>query len=213
MWCRWLCHCNKPMMSPVSDTSSSSVAMTQSACDDGPASPLQLIAIVELPLTPYSTGSILCRTVGGVVPIEFHWRGLSSHQQQQQQQQQQQSLAQRVSEVFGLLPGRYTVVATDARGAESELTIDVEPAFVDAVVVSEYRVTHATTSHSRDGSVEVVGRGLGECRFFWTYATVTDGPILHDVPCGTYAATPLCGGVVLHQAAPAQVRVHAPSNM
>jgi hypothetical protein len=159
---------------------------------------LRLLAVVELPVTSYSTGSISCRTVGGVDPIEFHWHGMYSH---------------RAAEAYDLLPGRYTVLAIDATGSESELTIDLEPVFADAVVVSEYRVTNATTSHSRDGSVEVVGHGLGECRFLWTYGIITDGPVLHDVPCGTYAATPMCTGLVLHQAAPAHVRVNAPSKI
>jgi len=165
---------------------------------------LKLHAVVNLPLTSFSVGHISCRAIG-VDPIEFAWYGPNGGDVQTDLSG---------ADAFGVVPGRYRVVATDAEGSRAELTFDIEPMFSGAVVIREYRTTPASTSHSRDGSVEALGHGLEGWRFLWTSGVETDGALLRDVACGTYAAiaVPSVGDkvkvpVVVHQCVPARVVV------
>lgn len=158
--------------------------------------------VVEQPLTATShTGRISCRPLGQE-PIEFEWISPDGSELQ---------LEQHGSEASGLPPGRYRIEATDASGARADVSVDVDAMFAAASVIESYRVTPASTGFSRDGLVEAVGTGLDGLRFLWTNGTETDGPVLKDVPCGTYVATPLPQRdrvpVVVHTCAPAKVDV------
>lgn len=135
--------------------------------------------VVDQPLTASSRGRISCRPVG-VDPIEFEWTGPGNGDVE---------LDPSGMEACAVEPGRYRVVAVDAIGSRADVVVDVEPMFPSALVVAEYRTTPPTTSSARDGTVEAVGVGLDEgWRFLWTHGAETDGPVLRDVPCGTYAA-------------------------
>jgi hypothetical protein len=65
---------------------------------------LKLHAVVNLPLTSFSVGHISCRAVG-VDPIEFTWYGPNGGDVQTDLSG---------ADAFGVVPGRYRVVATDA---------------------------------------------------------------------------------------------------
>ena len=80
--------------------------------------------------------------------------------------------------------GRYRVRAVDANGDAAEAVVDVGARYEDAVHVRQYRARHATTSTSRDGSVEALGDGFDTpgLRFLWSNGVVTDAPRLSDVP-------------------------------
>lgn len=164
--------------------------------------PLQMHTVVDQPLTTLSLGRISCKGMG-MEPIRFEWYGPDGRDVQTDAAGGQ---------AYGVMPGKYRVVATDAEGQRADVTLDVEAMFPSALVVREYRVTHATTGSSRDGAVEAVGQGLEDGgRFLWTNGYETETPRLRDVPCGTYAVTPLPrGGKVptfIHQCAPARVSV------
>ena len=164
--------------------------------------PLQMHTVVEPPLTRAGTGRISCRPIG-LEPIAFEWTPRPP------------TLDATSSEALDVAPGRYRIVAIDANGARADVVVDVEPTLEAAVVITEYRVTPASTSRARDGSVEAVGAGVHDgWRFLWTHGIETEGPVLHDVPCGAYAAVALArnGGdapVVVHRCAPGRVGVHA----
>ena len=164
-----------------------------------PSSRLVVHTVVEQPLTLFSVGRISCRPTGRD-PISFSWCGPNGAEVQTDASG---------AEAFGVVPGRYRIDVVDGSGATAELSVDVEPAYSSAVVVREYRVTPASTSSSRDGSVEVVGHGVSHCRFLWTNGAETDGPLLRDVPCGVYVATALPRGgkvpTMVHACAPALV--------
>jgi hypothetical protein len=164
---------------------------------------LQLHTVVEPPLTRAGTGRISCRPIG-LEPIAFEWTPRPP------------TLDATGSEALDVAPGRYRIVAVDAAGARADVVVDVAPALDAAVVITEYRVTPASTSRARDGSVEAVGAGVGDgWRFLWTHGVETEGPWLRDVPCGVYAAVALAARdeddapVVVHRCAPARVTVHA----
>ena len=165
---------------------------------------LRLHAIVNPPLTSFSVGHISCRAVG-VDPVEFVWYGPNGSDVQTDLSG---------SCAFGLVPGRYRVVATDAENSRAELTFDIEPTFSGAVVIREYRTVPASTSHSRDGCVEAVGSGLDGWHFLWTCGVHTHSPVLRDIPCGTYAAIAIPPTddrtkvpITVHQCLPARVHV------
>jgi hypothetical protein len=166
-----------------------------------PPAALQLHTVVEPPLTHAGTGRISCRPIG-LEPIDFVWTPRPP------------TLDATGSEALDVAPGRYRVVATDATGARADVVVDVEPTLGAAVVVTEYRVTPASASRARDGAVEAVGAGVHDgWRFLWTHGATTDGPVLRDVPPGTYAAVALARDaeaappVVVHRCAPARVPV------
>lgn len=158
--------------------------------------------VVEKPLTHVGRGSISCRPIGHA-PITFEWSG--------GQDGDALRLSEDGSEATDLAPGRYRIRATDAAASEAEVVIDVQPMLNDAVVVHEYRVTHASTSFARDGSVEIVGTGVDRHSYLWSSGAVTTGSALRNVPCGTYVAValPLRGEapVFVHSALPAVVEV------
>lgn len=163
---------------------------------------LQMHTVVEQPLTDSSYGRISCRPTGAE-PIEFAWTGPGRNEVQ---------LDASGSEAHAVEPGRYRVVAIDATGSRADVVLDVEPAFPMALVVQEYKVTPTSTSSARDGVVEAVGMGLGDgWRFLWTHGAETEGPVLRDVPCGTYAAIalPMEDRVptMVHMCPPARVTV------
>ena len=135
----------------------------------------QMHVVVTQPLTASDTGTISCRPMG-MEPIHFAWTPAV----------QTDSSG---SEADNVGPGRYRVRAVDANGDAAEAIVDVEPRYEDVVHVREYRVCHATTSASRDGSVEALGDGLNSpgIRFLWTNGMTTDAPRIFDVPRGTYA--------------------------
>ena len=162
---------------------------------------LQMHTVVDQPLTAYSRGRISCRPVG-VDPIEFTWTGPGNDV----------TTDASGSEASDVEPGRYRVVATDATGSRADVVLDVAPAFRTALVVQDYHVTPPSTGSARDGTVEAVGVGLGDgWRFLWTHGVETDGPVLRDVPCGTYAAIalPMEDRVptMVHMCPPARVAV------
>lgn len=166
-----------------------------------PRPTLQLTTIVERPLVEWSNGSILC-VVRGTPPFQYEWHAPDG-------------LAPQTSavgdQIFGVAPGRYRVLVTDALGEYAEAHVDVDAVLSTPVSITEYRVAAASTSSSRDGSVEALGHGLEGCSLLWSNGVQTSGPVLSDVSCGTYAAVPLPrdGKVVtlVHHCAPAAVSV------
>lgn len=163
---------------------------------------LQMHTVVDQPLTSHSHGRISCRPVG-MDPIEFTWTGPSG---------EGVHVDATGSEALDVTPGRYRVVATDAVGARADVTVDIHASLPHAIVITEYRTRPASTTGARDGSVEAIGINLAGCRYLWTNGAETDGPCLHDVPCGRYSALPIASGeedvpVFVHQCAPARVEV------
>ena len=164
---------------------------------------LQMHTVVDQPLTSDAHGRISCRPLGQE-PIHFEWSGPRGDAV---------STDATGTEAYAVQVGRYRIEATDATGARADVVLDVAPMRPRALVVREYRVTPASTSSARDGSVEAVGANLeGGWRFLWTHGAETDGPVLRDVPCGTYAAVPLPredGEVptLVHECGPARVTV------
>jgi len=165
-----------------------------------PAS-LQLHTIIQPPLGALR-GKIVCRPMGSH-PIKMEWSGPDGEVETNEN----------FTEASNIGPGTYRIVATDATESRAEVTVDVESVLVDAAMIERYEVTHASTSSSRDGSVRAVGEGLENTQFLWTHGTVTVGPDLVDVPCGTYAAVPMGSeeGVQssIHLCPPARVHVKA----
>ena len=167
---------------------------------------LQMHTVVVQPLTSNGTGSISCRPLGQE-PIEFTWLTPDGSPPAE--------LDHGDSEARGLPPGRYRVDAVDATGMHASVVVDIEPMFSTAVCIESYKTTPASTSLSRDGSVELVGTGVQGHRYLWTNGTETGGCVLRDVPCGTYAAMPIVTGsdqtipVLVHSALPARVDVAA----
>lgn len=159
--------------------------------------------IVDQPLTALSQGRISCKAMG-MHPIEFTWYGPDGRDVQTDASG---------SEAFGVTPGKYRILATDAQGQQADVSLDVEPILPSALVIREYRVTHASTGTSRDGVVEAVGLGLESgWRFHWTHGSETEGPTLRDVPCGVYHAIPIPTDhgkipTLVHQCGPARVSV------
>lgn len=162
---------------------------------------LQMHTVVDQPLTSDAHGRISCRPLGQE-PIRFQWSGPRGDAV---------STDATGTEAFAVQVGRYRIEATDAAGARADVVLDVAAMHPRALVVREYRATPASTSSARDGSVEAVGVNLEGWRFLWTHGAETDGPVLRDVPCGTYAAVPLprAGEVptLVHEGAPARVAV------
>ena len=163
---------------------------------------LQMHTVVDQPLTDMCHGRISCRPLG-LEPISFEWTGPNGCAVQ---------VDASGSEAYGIVPGRYRIVATDANGLRANVTLEVESLFPSAIMVSEYRVTPASTGSSRDGAVEAVGLGLcSGWKFLWTNGVETTEPVLRDVACGTYAlvALPVDGRVptLVHQCPPACVGV------
>ena len=131
--------------------------------------------IVDQPLTNVSMGRISCKAMG-IEPFQFVWCGPDGRDVQTDITGEH---------AYGVLPGRYRIVATDAQGQHADVTLDVEAMFPSALVVTEYRVTGASTSTSRDGTVEAIGQGLEDGRRFvdpWIRNGYTRAP---DVPCGS----------------------------
>lgn len=160
---------------------------------------LQMHTVVAPPLTADDRGHISCRPLGHE-PIAFEWTGPRGEPVR---------VDASGSEARDVKPGRYRVDAVDASGARADVVLDVTPALPAAVVVRSYRVTPASTSAARDGSVEAVGTGLEGWSFLWTQGARTDGPVLRDVPCGVYAAVAVPGGAGGADEAPAPTTVHA----
>lgn len=164
---------------------------------------LQMHTIVEQPLLYAATGRISCKPIG-LHPIEFEWH---SEDNAEVETDSSGSIA------VNLMPGRYRVTATDASGAVADALVDVNPTCEDAVTIDGYMVNHASTTYARDGTIEIVGSGLEGYDYLWSNGVRTSGPVIHNVPCGTYAATPLQREgdaqvpVLLHRCAPAQVDV------
>lgn len=172
--------------------------------------PLQLHVVVDQPLSQSYRGRVVCKAMG-VPPFQFSWYGPCEEKVTTTEDFQ--------DEARHLVPGTYRVVVTDAERAIADVTFDVEPIFFNAVVVVKaYKVVHPTTSSSRDGSVEALGQGLVKgMRYLWTNGSETREPVLHDVPCGTYAVHALPGSfgeeekekkVVVHDCLPVELKVN-----
>lgn len=158
--------------------------------------------VVHPPVTKLSTGSISCRPLGQE-PIRYEWHNPPGCQI---------TLDETGSEALDVQEGPYRVVATDANGFSADVSMEVEALFPNAIIVTDYHVTPASDSTSRDGKVEAIGIGLEGKRFLWTHGTQTSQPTLHDVPCGLYAATVLPGTEedpvpFVHLCGPARVSV------
>lgn len=165
---------------------------------------LQIHTVVDQPLTDMSHGHISCRPLG-MEPIQFEWTGPNGQPVQ---------VDASGSEAYGVVPGRYRIVARDANNLTATVTLDVASLFPSALVISDYSVVPASTDCARDGTVEAIGVGLDHgWKFLWTNGVKTDGPVLHDVPSGTYAmlALPQEGKVptIVHQCPPAYVGVRS----
>ncbi len=160
-----------------------------------PQADLQMHVVVERPCGAV-LGRISCRPIG-MEPIVFRWSPPSDVELE---------IDSSGSEAGGVRPGRYRIVATDAVQSKAEVVVDVEP--IEAVVVSEYRVTPASTSRARDGAIEAVGMGLEGWRYLWTNGVETTTPTLRDVPAGTYAVVVVTDGpMVINACPPARVDV------
>jgi hypothetical protein len=159
--------------------------------------PLQMHTVVEQPLTQLSGGRIVCRPMG-LPPVDLVWHGPNGRMVQTDQTG---------TEAVHVVPGKYRVTATDAEGQRADVTVEIEPLLPHAVVVTEYRVTPASTSVSRDGSVEAIGSGLDNTRLLWTNGVETRSALLRDVPPGMYAATLVEDGMFVHCCPPAHVAV------
>lgn len=152
------------------------------ACMPRHAPLLQMHTVVEQPITHTGTGTISCFPMG-LEPIEFSWTSPNDSTLK---------LDKHGSKAYDLSPGTYRVEATDAHGNRASVSMDIAPRFLSAVVVEGYKTTPASTSMSRDGSVQVLGSDmLQNQRFLWTNGSITEGTVLQDVPCGVYAAVPL----------------------
>ena len=160
---------------------------------------LTLHTVVHHPLTSHFTGGISCRPIGKH-PILFEWYGPNGVEVETEMGG---------SEAVNLPIGRYRVVAIDSTGARADVLIDVEASRPDAVVITGYTVTDASTLHSRDGCVEILGSNLEGIRFLWTNGAITNDAKLRDASCGTYSATPLDKNgrdlLVIHDCVPAKV--------
>lgn len=163
--------------------------------------PLQLHTVVDQPLTELAYGRITCRPMG-IAPFRFAWHGPTGDTVQTDDSGAQ---------AFGVVPGKYRVVVQDQQDRVADVTLQVEPVFPNAIVVRDYKVSHASTSYARDGEVEVVGYGFETSqRFLWSNGIETTGPVLRDVQVGVYVATALADDgktlTVVHQCAPARVQ-------
>jgi hypothetical protein len=164
---------------------------------------LQMHTVVERPLVPSGRGSISCRPLGQE-PIQFTWHSSEGHPF---------SPESGGSEARDLPPGRYTVEAEDAGGAKARIVIQLQPLHASVVTIERYDVSHASTSFSRDGSVQAICTGYETYDFLWSNGARTEGPLLRDVPCGTYMALPLPNKegepvpVVVHDCPPGVVDV------
>jgi hypothetical protein len=153
-------------------------------CSGGVSKPgaLQVHAVVERPLASGSLGRISLSAVGQD-PILFSWQG--PHEVQTDDTG---------SEAYGIREGMYTVHAEDDQGSRATLNIPVSSALQSTVIVREYRVTHASDLHMRDGSVEALGsEHLESMRCLWSNGVTTQGPRLNDIGAGRYALVPLEG--------------------
>ena len=110
---------------------------------------LQMHTIVDQPLTNVSMGRISCKAMG-IEPFQFVWYGPDGRDVQTDITGEH---------AYGVLPGRYRIVATDAQGQHADVTLDVEAMFPSALVVTEYRVTGASTSTSEMARWRQSGRG------------------------------------------------------
>jgi hypothetical protein len=166
-------------------------------CMRGNPGMLQLHLIVDRPLTVHGSGKISC-IPRGTPPFDFEWAGPKALQTNTDGDQ-----------VFGVVPGRYRVTVIDRNDLRGEAVVDVEPVVSAEVFIQEYRVTQASTTTSRDGSVEAVGVGLEHYSLLWSNGVCTEGALLSDVSCGTYCAVPLPKDgkipTLVHNCAPAVV--------
>jgi hypothetical protein len=157
--------------------------------------------IVQPPLVQLSHGRITCDTDAD----HLVWTGPGGRSVQTDETQRT---------AYAVACGAYRIVGEAHDGERTETTFHVAPLLPDAVVVSEYVTSPASSTYARDGAVEAVGHGLDpKGRFLWTCGTETRGPVLRDCACGTYAAVPIAGDAGQHVltfvqlCAPGEVRV------
>ena len=143
--------------------------------------PMQMHVLIHSPLTANSkSGKISCLPIGAT-PIHFKWKGGKNLH-----------IKNGDSEAYNVEAGEYSIFAQDSTGATSEVSINVEPVFKNAIVITEYIVTHASSIFSRDGRVEAIGEGITpQTRLLWTNGVETEGGSLNDVGCGSYCAVPV----------------------
>lgn len=159
---------------------------------------MHVCATVEHPVHQLTHGKIKL-VVRGHEPVSFTWSSTSGHDVQ---------LDATGSEAYGLRPGRYSVVISDASNAQETMEFAIQPILSAAIMLEEYTTTPATTSASRDGAVEAHGPGLeGWKKFIWSNGVLTDTPRLMDVPVGTYAICPL----PIRNSVPSFVHLGAPA--
>ena len=143
---------------------------------------LQLHVYVEQPMTQLSNGKISC-SPNGLQPIEFEWTSADGSEIQ---------LDSTRSEAYGLTAGKYTVRVTDALGATALQTITISPVLQEAIIVSSYSTSPATSGSAMDGQVTAHGHGLENWnRYMWSNGTETTRPVLYDVRNGCYFISPL----------------------
>lgn len=166
---------------------------------------LQLHTIVTPPLTASGMGRIECHPdASAAFPIAYVWSPEPAALDDARACALQASV------------GAYTVVATDAQGAQAAVRVEVRCTLPAAAVVTGYQTTPASGSRVRDGTVQACGDGLDEHdRFLWSNGVETAGPVLRDVPCGTYVVVALPHGgravTTVHTCHPAVVSVRVPS--
>lgn len=145
---------------------------------------MQMVVVVERPLTQISHGKISCRPLGRE-PITFQWMAPGGSPVQ---------VDQSGSEAFAIVPGRYRIVATDAFGNVADVNVDVNEMIPQSIIIERYTCVPSSTLHARDGSITAEGVGLDKVeRFLWSNGTETATPTLKDVASGTYTIMPLQG--------------------
>ena len=139
---------------------------------------------INKPLYEGTTGSILC-----VPNFEVHSPLTVSWYDSNGCRLQNDSLILKNVEC-----GEYKVHIIDVDENTFESDFVVCPVDRDAIVVTEYIISNASTPHARDGEVEVKGFGLEKRKILWNIGVTTDGTKLKDIPQGVYFAIGVAEG-------------------
>jgi hypothetical protein len=119
------------------------------------------------------------------MPIAYEWTRLQANGEPKPDEPLQLDATR--SEARNVPAGWYRIVAVDDDERRFEATIEVFPVIPATVVVTAYAVRCASGVYARDGCVTAMGNVPSDAKLFWTNGWTTVGPVLHDVPKGTYA--------------------------